>query len=77
MSLTYDDKTDPLLKCLVLFTKLYHTPYSAEALTSDLPLKPGESTPELFAPNSSKGLFSRAARKAGLTSRIAHKKLSE
>lgn len=73
----YKDKIDPLLSCLVMFTKLYHTPYSAEALTSDLPLKPGESTPELFAPNSSKGLFSRAARKAGLTSRIARKKLSE
>jgi len=77
MNQQYDDKTDPLLKCLVLFTKLYHTPFSAEVLTSDLPLKPGESTPELFAPNSSKGLFSRAARKAGLTSRIAHKRLSE
>lgn len=77
MSEFYEDKTDPLLKCLVHYTKLYHTPFSAEALTSDLPLKPGESTPELFAPNSSKGLFSRAARKAGLTSRIARKQLSE
>lgn len=72
-----DISKDQLLECLILFTKLYHKPYTAESLVADLPLKLGEKTPELFSPNESKGLFSRAARNAGLKSRIAKKSLDE
>ena len=58
-------RMDTLLDSLVLFTKLYHKPFSAEALTAGLPIEMGKATPELFSINSSKGLFSRAAAKAG------------
>lgn len=45
----YDSvRMDSLLDCLVLFTKLYHKPFSAEALTAGLPIEMGKPTPELF-----------------------------
>jgi len=68
-------RMDALLDCLVLFTKLYHKPYSAEALTAGLPIEPGKETPELFSINNAKGLFSRAALKAGLKSSILRRPL--
>lgn len=71
------NEIDPLLGCLVLYTKLYHIPHSAESLIAGLPLKQGEKSPELFSLQHSKGLFSRAARKAGLISRIVKKELNE
>lgn len=70
-------RMDALLECLVLFTKLYHTPFSAEALTAGLPIEPGAEAPELFSINKSKGLFSRAAEKAGLKSSIIKRPLSQ
>ena len=70
-------RMDSLLECLVLFTKLYHTPFSAEALTAGLPIEPGAESPELFSINKSKGLFSRAAEKAGLKSSIIKRPLSQ
>jgi len=70
-------KTDPLLEALVLFTKLYHKPYSADALTAGLPLAQGESYPELFSLKGSKSAFSRAAGRAGLTSKLVKRDLSE
>ena len=70
-------KFDALLDSLVLFTKLYHKPYSAEALTAGLPIEPGAEAPELFSINSAKGLFSRAASKAGLKSSIIKRPLSQ
>ncbi len=63
-------KTDPLLQCLVIFTKLHHKPFSAEALTDGLPVEDGFTTPELFALNKSKSLFSRAAKRAGFASNL-------
>lgn len=71
------NEIDPLLGCLVLYTKLYHVPHSAESLIAGLPLQHGQKSPELFSANSSKGLFSRAARKAGLSSRIVKKELGD
>ena len=68
---------DALLDALVLFTKLYHKPFSAEALTAGLPIEPGAEAPELFSINNSKGLFSRAAAKAGLKSSIIKRPLSQ
>ena len=70
-------RMDALLDCLVLFTKLYHKPYSAEALTAGLPIEPGSESPELFSINNAKGLFSRAAAKAGLKSSIIKRPLSQ
>ncbi|WP_345981092.1 type I secretion system permease/ATPase [Sulfurimonas sp. HSL3-2] len=68
---------DSLLDCLVLFTKLYHKPYSAEALTAGLPVEMGKEAPELFSINSSKGLFSRAAERAGLKSSLIKRPLQQ
>lgn len=72
MSLTDAEnlKIDALLDCLVLFTKLYHKPFSAEALTAGLPVEYGKESPELFSINNAKGLFSRAAERAGLKSSL-------
>lgn len=74
----YDSvRMDSLLDCLVLFTKLYHKPFSAEALTAGLPIEMGKPTPELFSVHNSKGLFSRAAAKAGLKSSLTRRPLSQ
>jgi len=70
-------RIDSLLDCLVLFTKLYHKPYSAEALSAGLPTEPGHESPELFSINSSKSLFSRAAERAGLNSSLIKRPLSQ
>ncbi|HEY9204167.1 MAG TPA: type I secretion system permease/ATPase [Sulfurimonas sp.] len=70
-------KMDALLDCLVLFTKLYHKPFSAEALTAGLPIEPGSDAPELFSIDNAKGLFSRAAEKAGLKSSLVKRPLSQ
>ena len=70
-------RMDSLLECLVLYTKLYHKPFSAEALTAGLPIEPGAESPELFSINNAKGLFSRAAQKAGLKSSILRRPLSQ
>ena len=70
-------KMDSLLECLVIFTKLYHKPFSAEALTAGLPIEPGKESPELFSINNAKGLFSRAAKKAGLKSSLIKKPLRQ
>jgi len=70
-------RMDSLLDSLVLFTKLYHKPFSAEALTAGLPIAPGDEAPELFSIDNAKGLFSRAAEKAGLKSSIVRRPLSQ
>ncbi|OIO14476.1 MAG: ABC transporter, partial [Helicobacteraceae bacterium CG1_02_36_14] len=61
----------------VLFTKLYHKPFSAEALTAGLPIEMGKESPELFSINNAKGLFSRAAEKAGLKSSLLKRPISQ
>ncbi|WP_299940498.1 type I secretion system permease/ATPase [Sulfurimonas sp.] len=65
---------NPLLECLVIFTKLYNRPYSAEALVADLPVPPGRTTPELFSLDSkdSKSAFHRAAQRAGFSSKLVN-----
>ncbi len=68
---------DPLLQCLVLFTKLYHKPYTAEALIAGLPLDPKTDGTNLYSLKSSKALFSRAANRAGLKSTLISRKLSD
>lgn len=67
---------DPLLECLVIFAKLHSRPISVDALVAGLPVKPGDSGPELFSIDSPKGLFSRVASRAGFASRLIHRELS-
>jgi ATP-binding cassette subfamily C protein LapB len=59
---------DPLLECLVVLTKLNGHPYSADALSAGLPLKDHRLTPQLFE---------RAALRAGLSSKIVKRPLSQ
>lgn len=66
---------DPLLQCLVLFTQLYHKPYTAEALSAGLPISPFAGAPSLYNLKASKGLFARAASRAGLISTLVKRKL--
>lgn len=66
-----------LLECLVLYTKLYHKPFSAESLTAGLPQDGAKGIVELFSLNSSKSLFSRASKRAGLNSKLVNKDLDE
>jgi ATP-binding cassette subfamily C protein LapB len=70
-------ESDPLLDCLVILTKLHHEPYSAEALTAGLPVEEGAATPELFSLEHSKSNFSRAAKRAGFTSKLVKRELEE
>lgn len=66
-----------LLECLELFTKIYHKPCSVETLVAGLPVEKENSSPVLFSEKSSKSLFSRAAKRAGLTSRLVKKELRD
>lgn len=69
---------DPLLSALVIFTKLHGTPYSAQALTSGLPLEKGFHNIELFSTEGgSKSLFSRAAKRAGFVTKLVKKELTQ
>lgn len=70
---------DPILECLVIFTKLYNRPYSADALIADLPVEPGRLTPKLFSLDSkgSKSTFSRAAKRAGFSSKLVNYSFSD
>lgn len=64
-------KEDALLDALVLYTKLFHKPFSAEALLSGLPVHDGKSDSKLFSVDAkSKSLFSRVATRAGLKSTL-------
>ncbi|MBP6497317.1 MAG: type I secretion system permease/ATPase [Campylobacteraceae bacterium] len=67
---------DPLLQCLVLFTGLYHKSFTAEALIAGLPISPYDEKQGLFDLKKSKGLFARAASRAGLKSTLVRKNLS-
>ena len=63
---------DSLLNALVLYTKLYHRPFSAEALLHGLPLDDKDGGTKLFSmdPKAKKALFSRVAARAGLKSTL-------
>jgi len=71
------NEVDPLLACLVIFTKIHHRPFSAEALTHGLPLQEDESTPTLFSEKHAKSLFSRAAKRAGFNSKLVARSLDD
>ena len=72
-------RQDPILECLVIVTKLYNRPFTAEALVADLPVEPGRTTPKLFSlqASKSKSAFSRAAKRAGFDAKLVSYKLTE
>jgi ATP-binding cassette subfamily C protein LapB len=59
---------DPLLECLVTLSRLHGQPRSHDALSVGLPLVNNQLTPSLFA---------RAARRAGLASKITRRPLAK
>ena len=74
---TYGTK-DSLLESLVLFTKLYHKAYSAQALMAGLPMdKSFNDDNLLFSKKQGKSLFSRAASRAGLKTTLIKKPIDE
>lgn len=58
------DREDPLLECLFVLARLHGTPQSREALVAGLPLVDHKLTPSLFA---------RAAKRAGIASKIVRR----
>ena len=65
------------MDALVLYTKLFHKPFSAEALMSGLPVHNIQGTQELFSLKRSKSLFSRAAGRAGLKSTLIERSIAD
>ncbi|MDB2384682.1 type I secretion system permease/ATPase [Endozoicomonas sp.] len=65
---SFSHNNDPLLNCLSILTRHYGNPFSPASLTAGLPLEKGNLTPDLFI---------RAAERAGLSSKIHVRKLSE
>ena len=65
---------DSLLTTLLLFCKTYHQVTSVEYITAGLPVEPVGST-TLFSLDKAKGLFSRAANRVGLSSRLIQQPL--
>jgi len=57
---------DPLLNCLTILSKLLNKPHSPESLIHGLPLVDNKLTPKLF---------SRAAERAGLSSKVVQRQL--
>jgi ATP-binding cassette, subfamily C, bacterial LapB len=62
------NNNDPLLDCLLILARQYHRQYSPQSLVAGLPLVNGRLTPEIF---------SRAATRAGFSSQIDKRKISE
>lgn len=74
--MTYAKHTyDPLLRCLVIFSKRYNRPVSPDSLISGLPVEPGAAGPELFSLDKSRGMFQRVAKRAGFASRLIQRDL--
>lgn len=67
-------KQDSLLKALVLYTKLFHKPFSAESLMSGIPV---QNSGELFSLSNSKSIFSRVAARAGLKSTLIERSIGD
>lgn len=65
---------DTLLEILVLYTRLFHKPFSKEALLFGLPMNDSQT---LFSKDSSKSLFTRVAARAGLKSTLVKREISD
>jgi ATP-binding cassette subfamily C protein LapB len=57
---------NPLLDCLVLLSKYFHNPYSADSIAAGLPITDNDMTP---------ALFKRAAKRIGISSRFIKRPL--
>ena len=68
---------DSLLDALVLYTKLFHKPFTHEALMHGLPVDKNQSGSKLFSIDGSKSIFSRVATRAGLKSTLIKRPISE
>lgn len=68
---------DPLLQCLVIITKLNNKPFTAESLIEGLPTEKGEAEPELFSLEKPKSGFSRAAKRAGFSSKLVKREIKD
>jgi len=71
------NKKDSLLESLVLYTKLFHKPYSHESLMAGLPASHLHDDNILFSKKKSKSLFSRAAQRAGLRSSLVQRPIQD
>jgi ATP-binding cassette subfamily C protein LapB len=67
---------DSLLNTLLLFCKVYHQARSVEYITEGLPVEPSGNL-ELFSLDKAKGLFSRAADRAGLATSLVERPLDK
>ena len=65
---------DSLLEIFVLFTKLFHKPFTKEALLAGLPI---HDTQKLFSKTGSKSLFSRVSARAGLKSTLVKRSIED
>lgn len=59
---------NPLLDCLVLLSKYFHNPYTADSIAAGLPITDNAMTPELFQ---------RAAKRIGISSRFVKRSLNK
>ncbi|MEO9654966.1 type I secretion system permease/ATPase [Marinomonas sp.] len=59
---------NPLLDCLVLLSKFFHNPYTADAIAAGLPITDNDMTPELFQ---------RAAKRIGISSRLVKRPIKK
>jgi ATP-binding cassette subfamily C protein LapB len=67
-----------LMDTLVLFTKLYHKPYSIQSLISGLPISSSNNIDSfLLSKNHKESIFARAALRAGLKSLLVQKELKD
>ncbi|SBT18244.1 Toxin RTX-I translocation ATP-binding protein [Marinomonas gallaica] len=62
------ENVDPLLDCLVILSKHYNNPYTADGISAGLPVSKEGMTPELFA---------RAAKKVGFVARFVKRPLDK
>ena len=65
---------DTLLDAFVLYTKLFHKPFTKEALLAGLPIHDSQ---KLFSKDNPKSLFSRVAARAGLKSTLIKRSLED
>ncbi|MEJ5167755.1 MAG: type I secretion system permease/ATPase, partial [Arcobacteraceae bacterium] len=74
---TTNNARDSLLESLVLYTRLFHKPFTAESLLAGLPVNETLRENVLFSKDKSKSLFSRAAARAGLVTTIIQRPIAD
>ena len=77
MSDHHQPRHDPLLECLAILARRFQRPVSLESLVAGLPVRPGDSSPELFSIDRSKALLSRVAKRAGFVTRLIQRDLDD